>query len=360
MSKTNIDKYDIKNSSLPRSDSNQNVIGYRDNLVVNENYLSLKLINYSSVGWVFGLAQYGVTPISTSGDVTEEIYHLEWHDRVIYHGNDPDLLTATNMNVTTNYKNLQFTATDINALLEWLLLKYINSTYKFFNIVIESDLVESEPYNFYFEASAEDNYITQPTQLRSGFHSVNLYIKDQVKQLKLFIERATNDTTFNTQTIKTITIYGYDAMQSYVETFKNTGFINQDETTGTITEGKWTANTDQTLVSRAIYISPTTKLVAVEFDFSHCNTNLDFTVDELYLSKDGVNWEKVQYGTGKINFNVEDASHFPMIFPITLGTFLDNPTSEYRLYYKIVAKQDGRYIDCTDENSYWEIKFFTA
>ena len=358
MSRTLIDKYDIKNSGMPRSSSNQNVLGYRDNLKINENYISIKLINYSSIGWVFGLAQYGITPITTSGETTEEIYFLNWEDSVVFHGNDDSLLTSTNLTVTTGYKDLQLTATDVTALLEHLLLKDPNSTYKHFNVVVESQLVETEPYNFYFELASDQTYSTQKQQLKSGFHGENIYLTSQVKTMKFFLERATTDTTYNTQIIKTITINAYDKIQPYTERFINNEFINTDNTTGTLSLGKWEGNIDDVLESKRIIFIPNSKLLAIELDLSQCNTNLDFNVDELWLSPDGTNWEKANPNEKIILEKKGDV--FPLVFPFKLGSIFNGIENNFSLYYKIVSKKSGTYIDCSEENALFKINFYLA
>lgn len=356
MSRLNIDKYDIKNASLPKSDERHNIIGYRDNLIVKENYFMLKLVNYSNVGWVFGLAQYGTTPITTAGGTTEQVYALTWEDSVTFFGNNEDILTYTDMNVSTGYKNLQFTATAQTADLQYLLLLDTNSIYKHFIIKIDSELVDTERYDFKFKVSAESNYETSSLKLENGLMGINLYSFQQVNKLILDIFRNQGDTTYNTQKIKQISIEGFDGIQPYKEDFTDLAFINQSETTGTISNKRWDANNGDTLVSRCIYLSPNQQLYGIALDFRGAETNLDFDVDEFYVSFDGEEWTLIDVKKDKVSFDVETRG-FPYVFPILLGPYLSE-SGKYRLYYKIVAKQDGKYIDCSGEDANFKIWFY--
>ena len=360
MSRSAIDKYDIKNSSLPKSEEQQNVFGYRDNLITRENYFSVKLINYSSVGWVFGLAQYGITPITTSSGTTEELYLLRWEDKVIYHGNDSDLTTGTNLNISNGYRNLQFTATDINASLTHWLLKDSSSTYKFFTVIVESSIVDTEPYDLKFEIGSDKTYTSTSQTLRNNYHAENIYTLSQSSTLKAIFERTAQDTTYNTQTIKSITIYGYGGLQPYTEKFINYEFLNLDKTTGTLSQGRWEGNDGDVLESYRIFYSPDAKVVAIELDFSQCDTNLDFNVDELWLSPDGINWEQHQLANGKSDLTKTGNDTFPLVFPITFGTTFANIDSDFSLYYRIVSKKQGTYIDCSGEDRVFKIKFYLA
>ena len=347
-----IDKYDVKNSALPKASENKSTIGYRDELNFDENYLLIKIKNYSSVGWVFGLAQYGVTPVTTSAQATETIYALLFEDDVTYYGNEPDLITSSNnITITNAYKNLQFTATDASSSFKHLLLKNVNSTYKFFKILIKSSIDPSEDFGASFELQTSSPFTADNQKIDGVYHGINLYATEKVKELTLVINRLSQHTTYNTNSINEIYIQAYDNLQPYTERFINNEFININETTGNLTTNRWEGNANDELVSKQIITIADATIKGVTLNFTDCDTNINSDNTILSLSTDGLDWIEFPLSQTTI-FNKYSSTIFPLMFPIKFGDTLGNVKT---LYYKLIAKENGVYIDTT--NGPFKIEF---
>ena len=120
-----------------------------------------------------------------------------------------------------------------------------------------------------------------------------------------------------------------------VEDLRTYAFIDVDNSTGSLTTGRWDANNGDVLISTDVYYdSQSPPKSKATFDFSQVDTNLDFTVDQLFVSIDGGNtW-------------------------IDISSNLTYEGSFNQLRYKIVANADGRYLECKDFSTK-ELKVYT-
>ena len=350
----NIDRTQLKNATIERTSENLGAIGFHETIPVKDNYLLIKATNYSSIGYVFGLAQYNTTLITTSASPSTSIHTLSWSQLVRFKGNEQDLIAeSNNVTITNGYENLQFTSTGNGAYFKHLLLyNPYNFTDKYFKFTLTATPTTNEKYNYQLGGVASNNFLTNYFDFIDEQEFIFL-AKQPPSNLYLKLLRDDNNSTANeTQSIQEIRIETINSPE-YKTKLSNSNSIDYTQSTGTFNNG-WSGNTDDEIVSKVVCISGDTAIKSFTIDLSSIDHNLNFIngLDKLYYSEDGQDWTLADMTSYTKQFTQISEKGFNYVFNFPFTNAFKS------FYFKIIAGEDNKYIDTT--NGYFIIRFELA
>lgn len=328
---TIIDFAEVKNATSKNTSITLDAIGFSEVIETTQNYTILKVKNYSNVGYVFGLAQFGVTPITIGETGQETLHSILYEEKIKIVMLDTELiLSQANINLSNNASGgINFVATNNNASFEHLLLKEPEPQTKHFLLNIDYETSSNEKYELVFVSNTHQ---VEKTELSSL--NVVLLSGIPVTDFRLLLNRKSG-TTFNTHTLKSITFK--KLKEPVLETNLNENwFLNYGQSSGTFVDG-WTAQTNQVLTTKLLCVSLNERFInRVYIDLSATDTNavIGHNID-LQFSEDGITWENIIVNEPLTKIPVERTNiGFPFVFPFT---FI-NTTN--KLYLRFIAKEN--------------------